>query len=210
MENNNKLFGICGSSGSGKSFIVKYVLENLGSDNVSVIYQDNYYKKREEQTKDANGNYNFDLPSSFYLDEFIYDLKKIKNGEKVEREEYTFNNPDISPKIIYVFPKKIILVEGLFLFNNKEIVSLLDKLIFIDCDINKMVERRIKRDHKIRGYDKSDVIYKYENHVLPAYNNFILPHKETVDKIINNDFDNSTGPESTLNYIIEESRVNNY
>ena len=56
MENNNKLFGICGSSGSGKSFIVKYVLENLGSDNVSVIYQDNYYKKREEQTKDANGN----------------------------------------------------------------------------------------------------------------------------------------------------------
>jgi len=120
MENNNKLFGICGSSGSGKSFIVKYVLENLGSDNVSVIYQDNYYKKREEQTKDANGNYNFDLPSSFYLDEFIYDLKKIKNGEKVEREEYTFNNPDISPKIISVFPKKIILVEGLFLFNNKE------------------------------------------------------------------------------------------
>jgi len=210
MENNSKLFGICGSSGSGKSFIVKYVLENLGSDNVSVIYQDNYYKKREEQTKDANGNYNFDLPSSFYLDEFIYDLKKIKNGEKVEREEYTFNNPDISPKIISVFPKKIILVEGLFLFNDKEIVSLLDKSIFIDCHIDKMVERRIKRDHKIRGYDKSDVIYKYENHVLPAYNNFILPHKETVDKIINNDFDNSTGPESTLNYIIEESRVNNY
>ena len=210
MENNNKIFGICGSSGSGKSFIVKYVLENLGSDNVSVIYQDNYYKKREEQTKDANGNYNFDLPSSFYLDEFIYDLKKIKNGEKVEREEYTFNNQDISPKIISVFPKKIILVEGLFLFNNKEIVSLLDRSIFIDCDIDKMVERRIKRDHKIRGYDKSDVIYKYENHVLPAYNNFILPHKETVDKIINNDFDNSIGPESTLNYIIEESRVNNY
>ena len=109
-----------------------------------------------------------------------------------------------------MFPKKIILVEGLFLFNNKEIVNLLDRSIFIDCNIDKMVERRIKRDHKIRGYDKSDVIYKYENHVLPAYNNFILPHKETVDKIINNDFDNSTGPESTLNYIIEESRVNNY
>ena len=210
MENNNKLFGICGSSGSGKSFIVKYVLENLGSDNLSVIYQDNYYKKREKQTKDANGNYNFDLPSSFHLDEFIYDLKKIKNGEKVEREEYTFNNPAISPKIISVLPKKIILVEGLFLFNSKEIVSLLDKSIFIDCDIDKMVERRIERDHKIRGYDKSDVIYKYKNHVLPAYNNFILPHKESVDKIINNDFDNSTGPKSALNYIIEESRVNNY
>ena len=180
------------------------------SDNETL---DSYDKLQVELLRgcpDANGNYNFDLPSSFYLDEFIYDLKKIKNGEKVERKEYTFNNPDISTKIISVFPKKIILVEGLFLFNNKEIVSLLDKSIFIDCHIDKKVERRIKRDHKIRGYDKSDVIYKYETHVLPAYNNFILPHKGTVNKIINNDFDNSTGPDSTLNYIIEESRVNNY
>ena len=209
MDNNCKLFGICGSSGSGKSYIVKYILENLGSNSVSVIFQDNYYKKREDQTKDLNGNYNFDLPSSFHLDEFINDLKKVKNGEKVEREEYTFNNPEVSPKLITVLPKKLILVEGLFLYNNKEIVSLLDKTIFIDCSIDKMIQRRIRRDHKIRGYDKSDVIYKYKNHVLPSFKNFILPYKETVDKIIDNDSDNPKGPESTLNYIIKESGVNN-
>ena len=174
MDNNSKLFGICGSSGSGKSYIVKYILENLGSNSVSVIFQDNYYKKREDQTKDQNGNYNFDLPSSFHLDEFINDLKRVKNGEKVEREEYTFNNPEVSPKLITVLPKKLILVEGLFLYNNKEIVSLLDKTIFIDCSIDKMIQRRIRRDHKIRGYDKSDVIYKYKNHVLPSFKNFIL------------------------------------
>ena len=108
MDNNSKLFGICGSSGSGKSYIVKYILENLGSNSVSVIFQDNYYKKREDQTKDQNGNYNFDLPSSFHLDEFINDLKRVKNGEKVEREEYTFNNPEVSPKLITVLPKKLI------------------------------------------------------------------------------------------------------
>ena len=209
MDNNCKLFGICGSSGSGKSYIVKYILENLGSNSVSVIFQDNYYKKREDQTKDQNGNYNFDLPSSFHLDEFINDLKRVKNGEKVEREEYTFNNPEVSPKLITVLPKKLILVEGLFLYNNKEIVSLLDKTIFIDCSIDKMIQRRIRRDHKIRGYDKSDVIYKYKNHVLPSFKNFILPYKETVDKIIDNDSDNPKGPESTLNYIIKESGVNN-
>ena len=209
MDNNCKLFGICGSSGSGKSYIVKYILENLGSNSVSVIFQDNYYKKREDQTKDLNGNYNFDLPSSFHLDEFINDLKRVKNGEKVEREEYTFNNPEVSPKLITVLPKKLILVEGLFLYNNKEIVSLLDKTIFIDCSIDKMIQRRIRRDHKIRGYDKSDVIYKYKNHVLPSFKNFILPYKETVDKIIDNDSDNPKGPESTLNYIIKESGVNN-
>ena len=209
MDNNCKLFGICGSSGSGKSYIVKYILENLGSNSVSVIFQDNYYKKREDQTKDLNGNYNFDLPSSFHLDEFINDLKRVKNGEKVEREEYTFNNPEVSPKLITVLPKKLILVEGLFLYNNKEIVSLLDKTIFIDCSIDKMIQRRIRRDHKIRGYDKSDVIYKYKNHVLPSFKNFILPYKETVDKIIDNDSDNPKGPETTLNYIIKESGVNN-
>ena len=209
MNNNYKLFGICGSSGSGKSFIVKYVLENLGSNSVSVIFQDNYYKKREDQTRDQNGNYNFDLPSSFHLDEFINDLKRLKKGEKVDREEYTFNNPEVSPKVISVFPNKLILVEGLFLFNNKEIISLLDKTIFIDCSIEKMIQRRIKRDHQIRGYDKSDVIYKYENHVIPSYKKFILPYKETVDKVIDNDSDNPSGPESTLNYIIKESRLNN-
>ena len=209
MDNNCKLFGICGSSGSGKSYIVKYILENLGSNSVSVIFQDNYYKKREDQTKDLNGNYNFDLPSSFHSDEFINDLKRVKNGEKVEREEYTFNNPEVSPKLITVLPKKLILVEGLFLYNNKEIVSLLDKTIFIDCSIDKMIQRRIRRDHKIRGYDKSDVIYKYKNHVLPSFKNFILPYKETVDKIIDNDSDNPKGPKTTLNYIIKESGVNN-
>ena len=209
MDNNYKLFGICGSSGSGKSYIVKYVLEKLGSNSVSVIFQDNYYKKREDQSKDQNGKYNFDITSSFQLDEFINDLNRVKNGEKVEREEYTFNNPEVSPKLITVLPKKLILVEGLFLYNNKEIVSLLDKTIFIDCSIDKMIQRRIRRDHKIRGYDKSDVIYKYKNHVLPSFKNFILPYKETVDKIIDNDSDNPKGPETTLNYIIKESGVNN-
>ena len=210
MKNSNKLFGICGSSGSGKSFIVRYILEKLGSEVVSILYQDNYYKKREDQTKDDNGNYNFDLPSSFHQDEFIKDIIKVKNGEKVDREEYTFNNPCVSPKTVSVNPKKIILVEGLFLFHDDNIAKLFDRKIFIHCEVEKMIERRIKRDHEIRGYDKSDVIYKYENHVLPAYKNFILPYKKSVDLVINNDSDNLTGAESTLNYIIKESGANNY
>ena len=75
---NSILFGISGSSASGKSFIVKYILENLGNELVSILYQDNYYKKREEQLKDEKGNYNFDLPSSFHIDRQIDDIKRIK------------------------------------------------------------------------------------------------------------------------------------
>ena len=205
----NKLFGISGSSGSGKSFIVKFLKSSLGPEILSVIYHDNYYKKREDQEKDRQGNYNFDLPSSFHQDELVEDLIKIKSGKSIIRKEYTFNNPKINPRSLRVEPKPIVIVEGLFLFNDPNISKFLDKKIFIDCDLNVMIDRRITRDHEKRGYDKSDVLYKYNNHVLPAFNKFILPHKDKSDLIVNNSKNNNSAPEAILEYIIKESGINN-
>ena len=204
----NKLFGISGSSGSGKSFIVKFLKSSLGPEVLSVIYHDNYYKKREDQEKDRRGNYNFDLPSSFHQDELVQDLIKIKSGKSIIRKEYTFNNPKINPRSLRVEPKPIVIVEGLFLFNDPNISKFLDKKIFIDCDLNVMIDRRITRDHEKRGYDKSDVLYKYNNHVLPAFNKFILPHKDKSDLIVNNSKNNNSAPEAILEYIIKESGIN--
>ena len=204
----NKLFGISGSSGSGKSFIVKFLKSSLGPEILSVIYHDNYYKKREDQLKDRQGNYNFDLPSSFHQDELVEDLIKIKSGKSIIRKEYTFNNPKINPRSLRVEPKPIVIVEGLFLFNDPNISKFLDKKIFIDCDLNVMIDRRITRDHEKRGYDKSDVLYKYNNHVLPAFNKFILPHKDKSDLIVNNSKNNNSAPEAILEYIIKESGIN--
>jgi len=204
----NKLFGISGSSGSGKSFIVKFLKNSLGPEVLSVIYHDNYYKKREDQEKDRQGNYNFDLPSSFHQDELVEDLIKIKSGNSIIRKEYTFNNPKINPRSLRVEPKPIIILEGLFLFNDPSISKFLDKKIFIDCDLNVMIDRRITRDHEKRGYDKSDVLYKYNNHVLPAFNKFILPHKNKSDLIVNNSKNNNSAPEAILEYIIKESGIN--
>ena len=204
----NKLFGISGSSGSGKSFIVKFLKSSLGPEILSVIYHDNYYKKREDQEIDRQGNYNFDLPSSFHQDELVEDLIKIKSGKSIIRKEYTFNNPKINPRSLRVEPKPIVIVEGLFLFNDPNISKFLDKKIFIDCDLNVMIDRRITRDHEKRGYDKSDVLYKYNNHVLPAFNKFILPHKDKSDLIVNNSKNNNSAPEAILEYIIKESGIN--
>ena len=204
----NKLFGISGSSGSGKSFIVKFLKSSLGPEILSVIYHDNYYKKREDQEKDRQGNYNFDLPSSFHQDELVEDLIKIKSGKSIIRKEYTFNNPKINPRRLRVEPKPIIIVEGLFLYNDPKISKFIDKKIFIDCDLNVMIDRRITRDHEKRGYDKSDVLYKYNNHVLPAFNKFILPHKNKSDLIVNNSKNNNSAPEAILEYIIKESGIN--
>ena len=204
----NKLFGISGSSGSGKSFIVKFLKSSLGPEILSVIYHDNYYKKREDQEKDRQGNYNFDLPSSFHQDELVEDLIKIKSGKSIIRKEYTFNNPKINPRSLRVESRPIIILEGLFLFNDPNISKFLDKKIFIDCDLNVMIDRRITRDHEKRGYDKSDVLYKYNNHVLPAFNKFILPHKDKSDLIVNNSKNNNSAPEAILEYIIKESGIN--
>jgi len=209
MGMNRIIIGISGCSASGKSFIVKYILDNLGEDIVSVLYQDNYYKKREQQVKDDKGNYNFDLPTSFHIDQLIDDIKKIKNGEVVIRNEYTFNNPDVIPKKIIVKPKPIVLVEGLFLFDNSDLSSLFDKKIFIDSKIETMIDRRIKRDYKIRGYDKDDVIYKFKNHVIPAYKKYIFPHKDYSDLIVNNNINQLQGAETTLDYIKKDYVLNN-
>mgnify|MGYP001280109368 CR=1 FL=1 len=209
MGMNRIIIGISGCSASGKSFIVKYILDNLGEDIVSVLYQDNYYKKREQQVKDDKGNYNFDLPTSFHIDQLIDDIKKIKNGEVVIRNEYTFNNPDVIPKKIIVKPRPIVLVEGLFLFDNSDLSSLFDKKIFIDSKIETMIDRRIKRDYKIRGYDKDDVIYKFKNHVIPAYKKYIFPHKDYSDLIVNNNINQLQGAETTLDYIKKDYVLNN-
>ena len=195
------IVGVSGSSGSGKTFIVNFIKKKLPENTVSIMFQDNYYKLREDQSKDENGNYNFDLPSSFNNDDFINDIKSLKAGKIIRRKEYNFNNPLVKPKFITVKQRPLIIVEGLFIFNNKKISKNFDKKIFISCDIKKMIKRRIGRDSVKRGYDKADVLYKYENHVLPSYKKYILPFKKEADIIIDNNGDDNKGANKSLEYI---------
>ena len=205
----NLVFGIVGCSGSGKSFIVNYVKNNFDLDLISILLQDNYYKRREYQIKDSDGNYNFDLPSSFLEDELFDDIKKIKNNSTVERLEYTFNNPKILSKKIIVKPRSIILVEGMFLFYYKNFQKLIDRKIFIDVDQNVGLKRRINRDLAERGYDKKNVLYKYNNHVIPSYNKYILPYKNDADLIVNNTKNDNEAAKLTLDYIRTEFQALN-
>tara|TARA_Y100001936_G_scaffold131824_1_gene128880 strand:+ start:24 stop:632 length:609 start_codon:yes stop_codon:yes gene_type:complete len=195
------IVGVSGSSGSGKTFIVNFIKKKLPENTVSIMFQDNYYKLREDQSKDENGNYNFDLPSSFNNNDFINDIKSLKAGKIIRRKEYNFNNPLVKPKFITVKQRPLIIVEGLFIFNNKKISKNFDKKIFISCDIKKMIKRRIERDSVKRGYDKADVLYKYENHVLPSYKKYILPFKKEADIIIDNNGDDNKGANKSLKYI---------
>ena len=181
------VIGIAGGSGSGKTFFLKCFLNHFKENEVCLLSQDDYYFRiAHKMTAEENKFYNFDLPSTIDNQQFISDIKKLIKGETVHQKEYTFNNPDAEPKLLEIKPAPIIMVEGLFILHFQEIADLLDLKIFIDTHEEIALQRRLKRDLIERGYPESDVLYKWKNHVVPAYKDYLLPHKELCDVIISN------------------------
>ena len=181
------IVGIAGGSGSGKTFFLKCFLEHFTADEVCLVSQDDYYiPVAHNMTKEENKLYNFDLPSTIDHEHFQQDISKLLNKETILKHEYTFNNPDIVPKVLEIKPAPILIVEGLFILHFKDIAELLDMKVFIDADEDIALQRRIKRDLIERGYSHDDVMYKWINHVVPAYKEFLLPYKDECDKVITN------------------------
>lgn len=180
------LVGLAGGSASGKTTFIRRLSEEFGSDKVCVITQDNYYKGLSEQMRDENGMVNFDHPTGIDFNRIKKDLRKLLKGEVVQIVEYTFNNPDIFPKQIVYKPAPIILVEGLFVYADKGLNKMYDYRLYIDADDDVTLKRRISRDTSERGMKEEEVIYQWENHVKPAYSEFLKPHKATADYVIKN------------------------
>jgi uridine kinase len=195
------IIGITGGSGSGKTLFINKIMENFSNEEVCFISQDNYYRSREEQPIDKNGIKNFDKPESIDINKFKSDIKKVILGERLKIEEYTFNNPELEPVFIEFIPAPIIILEGIFLFHIKEVINLIDLKVFIDAREHIMLKRRIIRDNEERGYDLDDVLYRYENHVMPTFNTYILPYKENCDIIINNHTNFNEGIKVLRSYI---------
>lgn len=195
------LIGICGGSGSGKTSFIRRLRQSFSEEQLCIVSQDDYYLPREEQHRDKNGEANFDLPKSFDKKKFRQDLEKLLAGETITIEEYVFNNPDAKPKLLIFKPAPIVLIEGLFVFHYKKIAEQINLKVFVNAKENLKVIRRIVRDQVERGYPLDDVLYKYEHHVLPSYERFILPYKEEADIVINNNRDFERGLEVLEGYL---------
>jgi uridine kinase len=180
------VIGITGGSASGKSLFLKSLLKDFTEDEVCLISQDNYYKENKRIPRDTNGIENYDLPECIDFEMYSGHIKDLMEGRKVEHIEYTFNNPNKVPDVLIHKPAPIIVVEGLFVFYEKQLSDLLDLKIFIDAKEKIKIKRRIKRDNEVRGYDMDDVLYRWENHVTPTYKKFIKPTKKSADVVINN------------------------
>ncbi|MHB1177784.1 MAG: uridine kinase family protein [Daejeonella sp.] len=181
------VIGIAGGSGSGKTFFLKCFLNHFKGNEVCLVSQDDYYfRVAHHMTPEENKLYNFDEPGTIDNELFLKDISKLINGETVFQKEYTFNNPNAEPRLLEIKPAPVVIVEGLFIFHFKEIAELLDLKIFIDTDEEIALQRRLKRDLIERGYPEADALYKWNNHVVPAYKTYLLPFKDECDEIITN------------------------
>lgn len=187
------LVGITGGSASGKTLFLQALQREFGAEKLCLLSQDNYYRSPEFQQKDENGWINFDLPECIDYTSFIGDLNQLRENKAVVRNEYLFQVTGKEPQPLRFHPSPIIVIEGLFIFYFENIFKQLDLKVFIDAADDVKLERRLKRDTSERGIPHDQVIYQWRNHVLPAYEKYLLPFKNAADMIINNNdhFNNS-------------------
>lgn len=201
MDKKPYIIGVGGGSGSGKTSFISALRKEFSEEELCVFSLDEYYEPYENQETDKEGIVNFDLPKSLDKKAFRKDLKKLVAGKVVERKEYTFNNRAKKPKIYTFKPAPVIIVEGLFVFHYKKVSKMFDLKVFLHAKENLKVIRRITRDQIERNYPLDDVLYRYENHVLPAFEKYILPYKEDCDLVVNNNSNFDRGLEVVKGFI---------
>lgn len=187
------IIGICGGSGSGKTSFIRRLRECFDEADLCIISQDDYYLPMTEQEKDEQGIENFDLPKSIDKRLLRKDLEGLLRGETLQRLEYVFNDDSAERKSFTIRPAPVIVVEGLFVFHYKRLSAMFDLKVFISSKENLKIIRRILRDRAERNATLEDVLYRYEHHVLPAYEKFIAPYRESSDLVVNNNHDFDRG-----------------
>jgi len=179
------VIGVTGRSGSGKTSLVSQLQSYYGKEVVALHTMDNYYKASKDQNVDEEGYKNFDLPESFEKASFCTDLQTLINGQEItiKRYDYTIEG-GAEDQIIKSAP--VILVEGLFIYHYDAIKLFLDYKVMVDITLEEAYKRRLKRDVEERNYSEEVTHYRYMNHVEPAYQKYIDPHKKDMDLIVNN------------------------
>jgi len=189
MHRGSYLVGVAGGSGSGKTSFVRALRDQLPAGTVCMISQDDYYLPLSHQQVDPNGRVNFDLPTGIDLSALANDLELLLCGDTLVRTEYTFNQEERVPRSIEVAPAPIILVEGLFVLHHAPLRELFDLRVFIEAHEDTQLLRRMRRDELERGYGNEEVRYQWDNHVMPAYREYLLPYRHHCDLHVVNEVD---------------------
>lgn len=179
-----KLILVAGGSASGKTTVAKKVASNFSLESVKIISMDDYYKAHDELTYDQRALINYDHPDAFDFELLIKDLKELLSKKRIQKPVYDFTVHNRSQEIETTGPHDVIILEGLFAIENKELNELADLKIFVDTDSDIRLIRRMLRDIKERARTLESVIDQYITTVKPMYEAFIEPTKRNADIII--------------------------
>ena len=195
------IIGIAGGTGSGKSTLAENI-EKEFKNNITMISHDYYYKSDDTLPFEERAKLNYDHPDAFETDLLIKHLKQLKKGETIQRPSYSFSNHLREKQTYPVVPKKVILVEGILLFENQILRDMMDIKIFVDADADIRFIRRLSRDIQERGRTLESVIEQYCTTVKPMHEQFVEPSKKYADIIVPKGGYNHVA----LNMIVEKIR----
>ncbi|MGM9703052.1 MAG: uridine kinase [Prevotella sp.] len=196
-----KIIGVAGGTGSGKTTVVRKIVEALPPHHVAVVPLDSYYNDTTGLTPEERRAINFDHPDAFDWALLNKHVRQLKAGEAVEQPTYSYILSNRLPETIHVEPKPVILIEGIMTLVNKELRDMMDIRIFVDTDSDERLIRNIQRDVVERGRTVDMVIDRYLKVLKPMHEQFIEPSKKYADIIIPLGGENKTGINIIKTYI---------
>ncbi len=178
------IIGVAGGTGSGKSTLVRQLQEAFREEDVATLCHDYYYKAHPELTYEERTRLNYDHPQAFDTDMMVEHVRALKNNVPINRPVYSFVEHNRTDESVLVKPSKVIIIDGILIFENKELRDLMDIKVFVDTDADVRLARRILRDVKERGRSMESVISQYTTTVKPMHVEFVEPSKRYADVII--------------------------
>ena len=191
MNNGILVIGIAGGTGSGKTTLMKNIIEKF-EGMVTVLSHDNYYKRHDDLTYDERCKLNYDEPAALETDLMARHLERLRHGEAIDCPVYDFTVHNRSDETVHIVPQRVIIVEGILIFENQELRDLMDIRIFVDTDADVRLCRRIKRDVNKRGRTLESVLTQYQDTVKPMHEKYVEPSKKFAHIVV---------PEGGKNYV---------
>ena len=195
------IIGIAGGTGSGKTTVVRKIVEALPPHYVAVVPLDSYYNDTSDMTEEARHAINFDHPDAFDWKLLIKQVNELRKGNAIEQPTYSYNICNRLPETVHVEPKPVIIIEGIMTLLNKKLREMMDLKIFVDADSDERLIRNIQRDIIERGRNVQMVVDRYLDVLKPMHEQFIEPTKRYADVIIPQGGENVKGIDMVCKYI---------
>ncbi len=197
------IIGITGGTGSGKTTVVRRIMDALPHDKVALIPQDSYYNDTTHLSEEERRRINFDHPNAFDWQLLVKHIEQLRQGRAIEQPTYSYHDCNRLPETVHVEPGEVIIVEGIMALWNKELRDLMDLKIFVDAEADERLIRVVERDTVERGRTTKMVFDRYLKEIKPMHQKYIEPTKRFADLIIPQGGENERAIELMRAYIIQ-------